>query len=476
MKAMSKIFAALLAAAMLTSFVACGSTTKEVQPAAPAAEEKASPAKVEEPAKKVKIILWEKPFPDSNPAEIAQYELREKRFKEKFPNVEVEYKNWFSNTDYRQEYDKALMAGNAPAVIAQLPYVDVPSRIANKTIADITEYVNGWGLKKENKVWTAFDEALSKDGKWYGVPYNYYLAGITYNVATIKAGGGDPDKLPKTWDEFTAMGQKISDPSKARFGYALMGFDWNAWEFTPWVWSAGGEMVTNNTDGTYKIGFNEEPGVDAAMLWHDTIWKHKMTQKNVLAEFNEFKTEIQSGRCAFGWMVPMDHFPDAKDRFNQKEEDFGVIKIPGKTADKAVTFSGGAVWLFNPKNDKDQMKAAWDYVQMVSYDEQYILEEGKLMAEKGRLIPGACVRTDLVDKYLAMAPWPDRWKKDMAELAKGIVKPEPFCPHWGDLKNAIAKPIQKIILKENITREETKQILDAAADELYKKFPDTFKK
>lgn len=474
MKAFPRMISGILAVAMILGLIACGGNSMSQDTSK---VENTGKTDSVEPTKKVKMILWERKSPTEPDVRAKTYELREKTFKEKYPNYEIEYRSLATGTDFRQEYDKALMAGLGPTVASFLPYVDIPARIANHTVADITKFVADWDLKKSGKVWNAFDSAIStKDGKWFAVPISYYLSGLTYNKGTITAGGGDPNAIPKTWDEFTALGSQITDRSNSRYAYALMGMDWNAWEFTPWVWSAGGEMVVENSDDTYKIGFNENSGVDAAMLWHDMVWKYKMTQKNVLEDWNSFGENIKSGNCAFGWMTPMFWFPEAQQKFNQKPEDFGITPIPGKTADKAVTFTGGSVWVMNPDNDEEQMLAGWNYIQMVSYDEKYIMEEAKLKAENNDLEFGTVVRTDLIEKVNALAPWPDLWKIEMLQISKGNIKPEPYCPHWNDLKNTISKPLQKIILKENISREEVKAILDAAADELYKKYPDTFKK
>ena len=54
--------------------------------------------------------------------------------------------------------------------------------------------------------------------------------------------------------------------------------------------------------------------------------------------------------------------------------------------------------------------------------------------------------------------------------------PEPCPPHWSDLKTLIAKPLQKIMLTEGITRDEAKKLLEDCANELYNLYPETFKK
>ena len=66
-------------------------------------------------------------------------------------------------------------------------------------------------------------------------------------------------------------------------------------------------------------------------------------------------------------------------------------------------------------------------------------------------------------------------RKEIMSLSLNA-KPEPYCPHWGDVKTELVNPLQTIFLKEGITREEAQKLLDDCANTLYDKYPDTFKK
>lgn len=465
MKKSKRILTGLMALTLALSFTAC-STSKTTSGAG-------------DGSKKVKLKVIGQKRPDQPEYVQKQIDKRIEMFKKKYPNIELELVNFGSATDYRQEYDKQLMAGTAPDVIDFLPFVDIPSRISNHTVGDLSEFVNDWDLKKQNKVANYFDGAVSKDGKSYAVPCKMYYSGLPYYAPTIKEGGGDPDNLPKTWDDLNKLGQKITDPSKPRYGLALLGMDWNAWEYTAWVWSAGGDMVTKNSDGTWKLGFNEQTGVDAAMQWHDMIWKYKMTQKNILEDWNGFTDDIASGRAAFGWKDIGSFSGVAKEKYNLKEGDFGIIPVPGKDASKQTTFVGGEVLCINPKiTDKEVKKAAWEYILNEAYDEDSTMAQYQIAADNNALDSAPPVNLALADKYNALAQkFPDRWKKDFPAMQKaGVIKPEPYCNHWNDVKNTLSKPLQKILLTENLTNEECAKILNDAANDLYNKYPDTFKK
>ncbi|MCH5138371.1 extracellular solute-binding protein, partial [Clostridiaceae bacterium UIB06] len=146
MKKSRRILTGLMALTLALSFTAC-STSKTTNGSG-------------DGSKKVKLKVIGQKRPDQPEYVQKQIDKRIETFKKKYPNVELELVNFGSATDYRQEYDKQLMAGTAPDVIDFLPFVDIPSRIANHTVGDLSEFVNDWDLKKQNKVANYFDGAV----------------------------------------------------------------------------------------------------------------------------------------------------------------------------------------------------------------------------------------------------------------------------------------------------------------------------
>ena len=55
-------------------------------------------------------------------------------------------------------------------------------------------------------------------------------------------------------------------------------------------------------------------------------------------------------------------------------------------------------------------------------------------------------------------------------------KPEPFCPHWSQIKSELVAPLQKIYTTEGISRDEVKKLLDECAEKIYQLYPNEFKK
>ena len=460
--------------------------------ASPASNPTAAPAKTEEkkdepadaaeeeaaPVEKVKLKLYEQPKDDDPESSFTLFDAHKAIIEEKFPNFEIEWTRMAPGTDYRQQYDQLVMTGDGPTVGHMFPYVDIKTRMANGTIGELTQFVTGWDLKAQGLVTETFDQAISSpDGKWYAVPYAPYVNGIVYNKAAIVEAGGDADRIPTTWSEFGEMAQAYTDKDIPRFGYLLLGSDWNAWTFTPWVWSAGGEMVRENDDGTWAVAFNEDAGVHAAMYMNELIWKYGATQKDVLQSYDDMQNHFKAGQAAYGWGSPPGFSADDLARFDQVQEDIGFFALPGKDeGGRQVAFAGGEVWTVLPNLTQEQLEASWEYLVYCSFNEEYLIPRWELEDSLERLTANPAVRTDLVEKKYSMASaWPSHWAKQMAD-AMAVAQPEPYCPNWNELKNEIVKPLQEIYLTEGITFEKAKELLDACAETLYTTYPDSFTK
>lgn len=369
------------------------------------------------------------------------------------------------------------MSNDGPTLWNQLPFVDIQTRLRNGTIAEITDYVVNWDLRNEGKVNPSIEDALhDEEGRWYAVPYSPYIMGMLYNKTAIEAGGGDAGYVPTTWEEFGEYAASLTDKDTPRFGYTLLGSDYCAWPLTPWVWSAGGEMVIPNGDGTYSVGFNQEKGIDAIMYMHDLVWKYQVTQTDLLENYSDYMSNMTVGYACYGWGLPTSLDAETLATYDATQEEFGVIPIPGATAADAVGFAGGETWTMHPNATKEQMDACWNILNLISYDEEFLREFWQLENELDLLNPNPSCRQDLVEvKYSYATNWPDHWKEEFAAL-NSVARPEPFCAEWDSLKNYIVEPFQTILADEDITREEAKALLDACAEKLYADFPDAYRK
>lgn len=476
-KTIKKIMSVSLAVVMLAGLASCssgnkGGTVRKGFIANDSADGKSTYYTTEDG--KLVVVMTSSVTQDSTEEDKANFELTKQKFAEKFPEYHIEWVTTPGGTDYRSQYDKDLMAGNAPDVFEQFSYTDIPTRIENGTIAEITDLVNEWDLKKEDLVLDTFDNAISKDGKWYAIPRSAYVQANLYNVKALGALGEDVNNLPKSWDEFAELGKRVTDVNVPRLGYELMGMDWCAWPFTVWVWSAGGEMVKENGDGTWSIAFNEEPGVDAAEFLNKCVWEHGITQKNILADMTELTKDVVSG-TAMSAFFALDNIINKKniEDYGVAMEDYRMTTLPTKDGSAGVALAGGEVITFNPQAAPETIKAAFEIITYKYYDEELLRESWKKNAEKGNINIQQTPRTDLWEEKLTTFGINQENIDAMIEMRENS-KPEPYCPHWSELKSELAPYLQEIFLGNGMTREQMKAKLDECAQKLYSTYPDVF--
>jgi multiple sugar transport system substrate-binding protein len=82
------------------------------------------------------------------------------------------------------------------------------------------------------------------NGKVYSLPFAVSLPISYYNLDLVKKAGGDPNQLPRTWDEVISLAKKIDALGKDTHG---LFFGWNI--TGNWLWQAlnfsqGGAMLT----------------------------------------------------------------------------------------------------------------------------------------------------------------------------------------------------------------------------------------
>ena len=309
---------------------------------------------------KIHITMWTSITESTPEHEVKLQEMLEERLAEKFPDIKVEFINRLAGKEYREEYDKAMMAGEEPTIYHMFSYTDIPTRIEKGTIADITKLVDKWKLKKEDKVIDMFDDVIEDGGKWYAIPRSAYTKGLLVSKKALEDSGLDGDTDPRTWDDFAQTCSQATDRKDARIGYALFGNDASVWSFIPWVFSAGGDFVEKTKNGKYDLLVDSDAVVDAAYYMNKLIWEHNATQTNIIAKQSDLYKLLYAGSAAyaFGDLYPIS---DTKlSQYGLTPEDFDFTTYPTKeeSIDK-VAFSGGEVITFSPRASEEELEAAW---------------------------------------------------------------------------------------------------------------------
>jgi multiple sugar transport system substrate-binding protein len=226
MKLVKKLGLLAACLALTTALVACGNNDKK---------EKSAKSKDDE----FTLTVWTHPFVGTE-LKAEQTEVFDKmaeEFKKDYPNAKIAFEEipWANR---EQKIMTALSSGDGPDVFYLIP--DMMTQFADKGILEPMDDHLGKDFDAADFSETSL-EAVTYDGKKYGLPILREVQTMFYNTDILKEVGGDPEKLPETWEEFDALAKKAVEK-----GYAGRTFEGGSTlnsTLYPFIWQAGGDII-----------------------------------------------------------------------------------------------------------------------------------------------------------------------------------------------------------------------------------------
>ena len=187
-------------------------------------------------------------------------------------------------------------------------------------------------------------------GKQTGIGFALSTPILYYNADLVKAAGGDPDKLPSSWDEVIKLAAAIHGQNRTG-----MFFDWTItgnWSWQGLVMSHGGSMMTPDES---RVAFADEPGVRAMRVLRRFVDDGKMPDIKPETMFQDFF----AGRMGLSMQSTAQ-----LGRYNREIGGrFRLVcgRYP-RSADNARLPAGGNVAMIFTK-DAARQKAAWEFIK-----------------------------------------------------------------------------------------------------------------
>jgi multiple sugar transport system substrate-binding protein len=306
----------------------------------------------EAPVEKTKLEIWvyDEFYKDGDNSPVAQ---STKKFMEDNPDIEVTFiPTPYGSSSYRDKYIQAANGGGGPDVLLS-DNIWVPQFAAMQLIHPLTDKL---GDKKDEFFQGPID-AAALNGDIYGVPFDAGSMVLFYNKTAFEKAGLDPEQPPKTWDEFKAAAHAVT--GDGMYGYGLMGGWGGSFEWLPWLWQNGGDILDES--GT-KVAFNDEVGIETTEFFLNLLTKDGVVPEAALAwkTWDELVAAFSNQTIAMvqGMTVMLQGL------YAQENIDFewGVAPLPGKVT-QANTLGGGH-WVINSNSDK--LDAAWRWIDYIS--------------------------------------------------------------------------------------------------------------
>lgn len=220
--------------------------------------------------------------------------------------------------------------------------------------------------------------AASINGTLYGIPNEIDVYALNYNKRLFAEAGIDAP--PKTWDEFLAAAEKLTDKSKGQQGFGLI----NSWAagvlhpFASLLVSNGGDLVV---DG--KPVLDSEAARQTFELYEALVKNGWSDPAMATADANTtgpFLDNFVSGKT--GMIIMANWWESAlKAGMGDAFADIATAPIPvGPSGDQARSISYSWMTVVNAKASAEEQAEAWAFLQWLNGPESG-LEGASAMAD-----------------------------------------------------------------------------------------------
>ncbi len=294
-------------------------------------------------------------------------------FEKENPNIKINLEV-VSYAEKEAKYATAIQAGAGPDLIHLAGY-SIRNFVESGYLLDITPFVKKEPSGFLDQWYPHLVDLFKYQDKQYGLPSDYMSQILAYDKKLFKEVGLDPDKPPKTWDEFVDYAKKLTRDRKGTgkidsWGFGTVGAIDPGWElrFSPVLLTHGAAYVTSDNKCS---ALNTAEAKEAFKFWVGLVTDAKVVPPGVNsvgagAVRTQFANEQIAMKIGSGWTAPI--IPTINKDFDIKQN-LGAAPMPvkaGKTVSKTTTawYSG---WMIN-KNTKNP-EQAWTFLKWLTSKE-----------------------------------------------------------------------------------------------------------
>jgi ABC-type glycerol-3-phosphate transport system substrate-binding protein len=282
-------------------------------------------------------------------------------FKEKYPNVTVEYVD-VPYGQYEARYTAGFTSGkDAPDIfMGQVSYYGGGLSVAAEAPEDLQKL---WA----EKLTPMTAQNFQIDGSWYGYPVSTDLGmQLYYNVDQFKKAGLDPANPPETFEELREYSKKLAvgkGGEVVRNGMALR-YSGNptgiADKALPYIHAFGGRLYAE--DRSTADGYlNSDETVAGVQFMQDLVVKDRVSSLKLGSPDDTFAQGLSSMTFREGWY-------EGWLKQNAPDVNFDVAPYPeGPAGYPKVSLLFNWAWMVNDKSSNKEL--AWEWIRTVSNPE-----------------------------------------------------------------------------------------------------------
>ncbi|MFA7184535.1 MAG: extracellular solute-binding protein [Victivallales bacterium] len=365
-------------------------------------------------------------------------------------NVEVVLEKFSGITVTGVESDLLAIAGDTAADILYINFRKSDNYIRNGFIQPLDRYYAELTpeqiSQRVHKKIMPVCRRKGPNGKmhWWTMPYGGLLGKVLlYRKDLFDEYKVDPPTAKWTWEDFYNACKKLTDPANGRYGIRLgRGFH-ESWFWITFLWSAGGEIMTYNSEkDSWLCTFDSDAAVKA-LDFYIRLSAEEWTDKNgkkrrgfAYKEASEVTAKWERGELAM-----MFAYIEETLLSTIQPEVTGMAPVPlGPGGNRGGELNSRMFGLYSQIKSPIVRDAAWEY--MFYYDSMPAQRlRTKIMVEGG-------MGKFLNPKYLKMFGYseilklvPKGWEETF-EISIATGQPEPYGKNSNFAYDEMTKPIQ----------------------------------
>ncbi|WP_419939875.1 ABC transporter substrate-binding protein [Candidatus Palauibacter sp.] len=251
---------------------------------------------------------------------------------------------------YEERLLTSIAAGRPPDVYL-MDSPDIPTFVERGLALDLAPYREALGFRPDS-VFGQVADAFRRGGSMFALPKDFTPM-VLYANRSVLAAAGVEDLLPApgwTWTDFRRAAEAVTADTDGDGRRDVFGFDFprNLYQWVPFVWSAGGDILAPG--GSRAAGYLDGPEALEAYRFLTALAEDGLTPGAQFVQQGDPAREARfaSGRQAFllsgHWTLPV-----FRDLVEAGALDLAIVPIPhhpSRTAATSVLYASG--WAVPP--------------------------------------------------------------------------------------------------------------------------------
>lgn len=394
------------------------------------------------------------------PAQLKVLEKTIAGFEKENPGVKI-VETRTSWTDAPSQIMTSIVSGKAPDLIMCNPTMLAEYR-GMGVLADLSGYVTDDFM--DSLLEGAKNMVIDENGKVDGLPQEGCNYALFYRKDLFEEAGLDPEKPPKTWDEFMKYAKALTKDTDGDGKIDQYGYGWpvqaeNASEYWAHFMYMGGADISMYEDGAWKSHLSSKEAIQGTQTMVDLVQKDKIAPESVVDyDWEAAANAFVSGEVAMmqngSWVVD-----SVKEKGPDLEGKFGVAVFPDGPSATAYRGYPNTFNVLESSEHKDEVWKFLDYFYNTDSDVKGLTLVGEFCNAAG----GMLYTKDFIEYAKA------NYNKELQAFLheSDNLKAPPLDPDWQSLTSMYGNSTVQQMLMGDINVEEGITTLDEQLKELH---------